>query len=286
MLAIVVRPAKHLLQSLAWWMLVIAGGVDLLLCCCLDISMTVTDAAVPEDRIFIHLLLGGVPLSRWVHHYTTTLQHTGHIAGQRRRAPDTPGVNHRPAARETTNPGYHSIYLLGDLNRMFQLHYGSKCSSPSTICRIQAPNQRWSWSQGILCGQACKRIAAPGPVLASPASQSLPSHNHSIGRLYTASSTFPACTHRCCGTPSDVGGLHVLPHCSRPLYSLARSHPHPGHHSRHRGMCPADWLDISLRLPTDYHHWLGMSVRILAFLIPGQAVWHSALTDDRPPPCG
>jgi hypothetical protein len=32
--------------------------------------------------------------------------------------------------------------LLGDLDRTFQVPYGSKCSSPSTICHTRAPKQR------------------------------------------------------------------------------------------------------------------------------------------------
>jgi hypothetical protein len=47
--------------------------------------------------------------------------------------------------------------------------YVSKCSSPSTVCRTRAPKQRESWSRSVLCGQACRRIAAPGRMLASPA---------------------------------------------------------------------------------------------------------------------
>jgi hypothetical protein len=38
-----------------------------------------------------------------------------------------------------------------------------------TICRTRSPKQRRSWSRSVLRGQAC-RIAAPGHVLASPAS--------------------------------------------------------------------------------------------------------------------
>jgi hypothetical protein len=75
-----------------------------------------------------------------------------------------------------------AIHLPGDLDRTFQHHYDSKCTSPSTICRIQASEQRRSWSQSILCGQACERIAAPGHVLANPVSLlSLPPHIDYIG---------------------------------------------------------------------------------------------------------
>jgi hypothetical protein len=64
------------------------------------------------------------------------------------------------------------------------------------------------------------------PVL--PALQSFTPHSHSIGRLYTAGSPFSARSHRPRGASSDVSGLHVLPHCSRPFQPVARSrHPPP-----------------------------------------------------------
>jgi cleavage and polyadenylation specificity factor subunit 1 len=44
--------------------------------------------------------------------------------------------------------------LPGELDRTCQLPYDSKCSSPSMICRTQAPKEQRSWSQSILCGQA------------------------------------------------------------------------------------------------------------------------------------
>jgi cleavage and polyadenylation specificity factor subunit 1 len=53
---------------------------------------------------------------------------------------------------------------------MFQLPYGSKCSSPSMICRTQAPKQQQSWLHSVLYGQAFRMIAAPGHMHASPAS--------------------------------------------------------------------------------------------------------------------
>jgi cleavage and polyadenylation specificity factor subunit 1 len=63
-----------------------------------------------------------------------------------------------------------AIHLPGELGRTFQLHYDSKCSSPSTICLILAQKQKRRWSQNVLCGQGCKRSAATGHSLASPAS--------------------------------------------------------------------------------------------------------------------
>jgi hypothetical protein len=155
------------------------------------------------------------------------------------------------------------------------------------ICRTQAPKQQRSWLHSVLCGQPYKRIAAPGYMLARPAnSPQSPPYSHSIWRLYTASIPLPARPHRPRGAPSDVSGLHVLPHCSRPIHPLARSRPHPGHHSRHRGTRPTNRLDIQLRLPADDHHRPGTSVRIHTLPIPGHAVWHSALADNRLRPRG
>jgi hypothetical protein len=44
-----------------------------------------------------------------------------------------------------------------------------KCSSQSTICRTQAPKQQQSWWHSVSCGQAYRRIAAPGHELVKPA---------------------------------------------------------------------------------------------------------------------
>jgi hypothetical protein len=63
-----------------------------------------------------------------------------------------------------------AIPLPGDLGRSFQHPHEPECFGPSMICRPQAPKQRRSWSHSVLCGQACKAIAAPVHVLASSAS--------------------------------------------------------------------------------------------------------------------
>jgi hypothetical protein len=49
-----------------------------------------------------------------------------------------------------------------NFGRTFQLHYVSMCSSPSMICRIQAPKQQRSWWQSVSCGQAAHHPAANG----------------------------------------------------------------------------------------------------------------------------
>jgi hypothetical protein len=62
-----------------------------------------------------------------------------------------------------------AIHLPGSLGRTFLLPYGSKCSSPSTICHTLALKQQRRWSH-VSCGQACRSIVASGNGFAKPAS--------------------------------------------------------------------------------------------------------------------
>jgi hypothetical protein len=99
----------------------------------------------------------------WPHHRTATTS-SEHSWGQ---TPPCGWRNYQsPAPRSPST----LTLLLGDLDRMFQLPYGSKCSSPSMICHTQAPKQRQGWSHNTSYGRACRRIAAPGHGLVSPAS--------------------------------------------------------------------------------------------------------------------
>jgi hypothetical protein len=150
------------------------------------------------------------------------------------------------------------IRLPGDFGLNFQLPYSYKCSNPSTICRTQVRKQRRSWSHSVLCGQACRRIATPGHRLASAPKS--PPHSYSIWQLYTVGSHFPSRPRRPHGAPSDLIRLHILPRRSQPFHSLAGSRPHPGHHNRHRGKRPTNWLDIPLQLFAHHHHRPGTSV--------------------------
>jgi hypothetical protein len=75
--------------------------------------------------------------------------------------------------------------------------------------------------------------------------QSLLRHFYSIGRFHTITSPFSSRQHGSRWTSSNVSRLHKLPHCSRPLHTMARSHPHSGHHSRNRGTRPLHRLDIA-----------------------------------------
>jgi hypothetical protein len=106
---------------------------------------------------------GRHPTTHWPHRRraTTSFEHfwrQTRLYGSRSNqfpAPQSPSTVIRPP---------------GNLGRTSQLPYDYKCSSPSTICRTQAQGQRQSWSRSVSCGQACRRIAAPGHGLARPAS--------------------------------------------------------------------------------------------------------------------
>jgi hypothetical protein len=94
------------------------------------------------------------------------------------------------------------------LGRMFQLSYGSKCSSPFTICLAQ--HQSNSKAGGTAFRVARHTEGFPG----LPTLQSLPPHSYSSGRLHAAGSLFPTRPYRPRGAPSNVSGLHILPHCN------------------------------------------------------------------------
>jgi hypothetical protein len=229
-------------------------------------------------------------LSRRVRHCTTIIRRAGRIAG-RRRAPNTPGVNHRNTAREATYPRHHCPHLLRHVCRENQTVRSRSHTAPRvpvrprSVARRHQSNGEGGQTTFFVANRAegLPHLGTCLPVL--PALQSLPSHSNSTGRFYPSGSPFSArpCTLR--WALPNISSLHILPHCSRPLHPLARSHPHPGHHSRHRGTCPTGRLDIPLRFPAD-HNRPGMSVRIPTFPHPGQDVWHSTLADDRQPPRG
>jgi hypothetical protein len=219
-------------------------------------------------------------ISRRVRHRATILRRTDRIAGQRRRAPNTPEVEHHLAARETINPWYHGVQLL----QYVCLEISAVCS-----CSLTAPSvpiRPWSAALRHLNNGVAGRIAfcvarrtegllhmGTGLSVLS-ALQSHPPHSNSITRLYTASSPFSSRAHRHRGTPSDVSRLHILPHSGRPFHPLARSHPQPGHQSRNRGTRTAD------RHTMDTAHLITQLRRDMARLRPVPATSHA------PPPRG
>jgi hypothetical protein len=213
-----------------------------------------------HDRHTTHLWTGQCcrrrSVWRLVSHCTTVLRRIGRIAEERRRVPDPSAVEHRPAARETTNPRYHKLHLLRYLSREILTVHSSplRLQVFQSVHGLSHPGTKATEKLGahaFCVARRTKGLSHLGtclPVL--PALHSLPPHSHSTGRLYTAGSTISARPHRPRGALSDV----ILPHCSRPFQPLAGSRPHPGHLSRHRGTRPADRLDIPLRLPTNHHH--------------------------------
>jgi hypothetical protein len=111
-------------------------------------------------------------ISRRVRLCANIIRRTGRSTG-RRRAPNTPGVNYRPTARETTDPGtVVSIHCYASAERSrpyvpghlwlqgFQSVHELSHSSTKTSAKLVAQ---------VLSGQACRRIAAPGHVLKSSA---------------------------------------------------------------------------------------------------------------------
>jgi hypothetical protein len=55
---------------------------------------------------------------------------------------------------------------------------------PCMICRTRAPKQRQGWSHNASYGRACGRIAAPGHVLVSPASDIMKCILHIVTNMY------------------------------------------------------------------------------------------------------
>jgi hypothetical protein len=186
------------------------------------------------DRHTAHLWPG-----RRICRCATILWCTDRIAGQWQRALNTPGVNYCTVARETVNPWYHSLHLLWHVCQEIWTVRSSSPTAPNVPIHPWSVAPRLQSNGKAGCTVFCVARRAKGlphlgtclPVL--QVLQSLQPHSHSIGRLYTACSPFPACPHRPRGAPSDVSGLHVLLHCSQPFHPLVRS-PVPHTTSLHR----------------------------------------------------
>jgi hypothetical protein len=101
------------------------------------------------------------------HHLTTHWPHrrtaTTNFEHFWRRAPPCGSTGNKFPAPRSPSTAKH---LPGSLGRTFLLPYGSKYSSPSTICHTLALN----WSHNVSCGQECRSIVAPGHGFAKPAS--------------------------------------------------------------------------------------------------------------------
>jgi hypothetical protein len=194
------------------------------------------------------------PLSRRVHHCATILRRTGHIAGQRRRAQNTPVVNHRPAAREITHPGTtRSIYCDTSAGRyrpyvpaslrlqVFQSVHDLSHSVTTATAKLVAQRFVWpgvqndcrTWARACQSSQRCKVSC----------------------HIFTPLGDFK---------PPVVRFLHVHIDLVGPLPTSA---------------------DCTYYLTSVDH----FTRRPEVFLIPditGQTVWHSDFANDRPPPRG
>jgi hypothetical protein len=150
------------------------------------------------------------------HHHTTHWPHrrkaitsSEHSWGQ---PPPYGSRNYRsPAPRSPST----ATRLLGDLDRMYRVLYGSKYSSPSTICRTRHQSNGETGRAAFCVARRAEGLPHLGaclPVL--PALQSLPPYSNSIGRLYLAGSPLSARPRKPGLSPSDVSRLHILPHRS------------------------------------------------------------------------
>jgi hypothetical protein len=136
-------------------------------------------------------------LSRRVRHCPTILRRNGRISGQRRPSPNIPGVNHRPAARKTTNSRHHCLHLLRYVCWEISAVRPISPMTPSVPVRPQSVTpkhqRKGEDSRTAFCvagrAEGLPHLGTGLPVL--PALQNLLPHSHSIGPLYAASSPFP-----------------------------------------------------------------------------------------------
>jgi hypothetical protein len=175
-----------------------------------------------------------------MHHHRTT---HWRIGGQRRRAPNTHGVNNHPAARETTNPRYHGLHLLRHICLEISTVHASSPTAPSVPFRplSVAPKISKQRRSTAFCvathAEGLPHLGKGLPVMS--ARQNLPPHSHFIGRIYTAGSPFSSRPRRSRGVHSNISGLHIHSAPLQPTVSPAgQKSSHPGHHSRHRGTPP------------------------------------------------
>jgi hypothetical protein len=158
-------------------------------------------------------------------------------------------------AREETNSRHHSHHPLRHICRESSAIRSSSLMAPSVpiSSRFVVPRHQRKNQAGM------RRHTEGLPhldtvLLGLTVLQCLPPHSYSSGRLHADINPFPSRPHRPRGAPSNVSRLHILPRCSLLFHALARSHPHSGHHNRHRGTCPIDRPDIPLQLPADHLH--------------------------------
>jgi hypothetical protein len=152
------------------------------------------------------------------------------------------------------------------------------------IYLTQAQRQQHSWSHNVSCGQASRKIVAPGHGLArpasapkSPATQSLQWEISRCLQPVSCTSTLTSwglSQHR-----QATGTASLRSTVSRVGQKQSQYRTSQQHITR-----PRCRLDIPFRLPADYHHGPGTSIRVAPLPLPGQNVWNPALQDNRPSP--
>jgi hypothetical protein len=172
-------------------------------------------------------------LSHRSHHRTSMLRTMhwlrGCIAGELLDKQQIPGTS-VPIYCETST-GKPRPYVPAPLRlQVFQSvhdlsHTGTKATAKLVAQRFVWPGVQKdcrTWARACL---ACQR-------------SKVSRHSYASGRLHAACSPFSAHPYRPSGPSPNINRLPVLPNCGRPLHAIARSHPHPRHHSRNRGTCP------------------------------------------------
>jgi hypothetical protein len=157
-----------------------------------------------------------------VRHRATILRRTGRIAGQRRRAPNIPGVDHGPAAKETTTSRYHGVHLLRNLCQEIS---AVRSSSPTTTSvPVHDVSHRRSWLHFVWPGvqnvcrtwawacQSCQRSKVTHLPSTPRSTQPRPRHRLSH-ELHAPDATYVSLLASTSERPSphggDMGGTHI-----------------------------------------------------------------------------
>jgi hypothetical protein len=237
----------------------------------LNRTASLTPSLVLNPSLYYH------PMMHWLHHRTATMssKHLGSTTALRLKKLPISGIVVSiycdASARRSQLYIPAPLWLQVFLSAHDLLHPGTEA-----MVKLVA--------QGFVVRRA-KGLPHLGmclPVL--PKLQSRLPHIHSIGWLYTTGSPLFSHPHRPRWATSNISGLHALLHCKSTIS--------PGGQKSSQSWTsqPTLWhtlltSQVSLQLPADHHHLPGMSVSISTFPIPAQFMWHSALVDNRPPPC-
>jgi hypothetical protein len=129
-----------------------------------------------------------------------------------------------------------------------------------------------------------KRLPHLGPSLPTlPALQNLTPHHHSSRHFPPPSCPLLTRPHRPNRSSTILSRISILLDGGRSFHALARSLPHPRHHSRNSVTCPALWMDFTLWLSADHHDGPRTPVRVPIFPQPRKDVWGTTAQNDSLP---